>query len=1116
MKRLLIYILLFFYIQLTYSQNIVNEDISADINPGSSWLKVKATVKVIGKDKVTFSLNSSLKIISTSPNVKLKILKNGKANDLGMDRDVSASAIKTTVYRIKLKGEDSVFTVIYQGKIDSLLHKNNNNYQRGFSESAGIINSKGVYLAGATYWVPSFDSALITFTLKAAMPQGWKSVSQGKRAETRDISGKHTDTWVCIHPQEEVFLIAAPFTEYSYVMNNGIMAMAFLRTPDQGLANKYLEVTEQYMEMYQNLIGSYPYSKFALVENFWETGYGMPSFTLLGEKIIRFPFILHSSYPHELLHNWWGNSVYVDFNQGNWCEGITAYMADHLIKEQRGQGEDYRRSVLKKFTDFVTPENDFPLNEFISRYDAPSEAIGYGKALMMWHMLRRKLGDEQFKKGWRQFYNTFKFKIASFADIRQIFEITTDEQLDVFFNQWVKRKGAPKVEITSVKKDSYNNAYRLFLTLRQNQPDSVFVLDIPVLLATAKGQDAFVVHMDRREQTFQLFPEEKPLKLAVDPQFDVFRKVDPNEVPPALSKIWAAKNNILILPSKADKNDKEVYLTFAEQWQKYDNDNFQVVYDDRLEKLPDDKTPWIIGIENRFADTINNIMKEYHSHITTDSIKIQGKILPVKDNSFVVTVFDPKNAERSFVFIQPGNIDAVQGLVRKLPHYGKYSYLVFKGSEPVNILKGTWPVIHSPMVAVFDSSAAALVLKTERKALAYVKPVFSAKRMMEHIRTLASGELKGRGLGTPQLDSAAGYIAAKFEKFGLQPAGEDYFQIFQKNFPQKPGKKDLTLKNIIAVIPGTDSLLKDYPVVVSAHYDHLGRGWPDVHAGDEGKIHYGADDNASGVAIMLELAKNMANLKPKRSIVFVAFTGEEAGLVGSRYFVQHYNNLFKGKPFADINLDTDGSLFDKKLMVLNGNTAREWKFIFMGTDYTTGIKSEVLTTDLDASDQVAFIEKEIPAVQLFTGATVNYHRPTDTWEKIDSTGLIKVAVVAKEVVEYLADRKEPMPFTGKKGGHGGEKEITGKIKNKRASTGSVPDFGYGGQGVKIGSVIERSAGDKAGLKAGDVILAVNGEKITDLRNYTSVLRKYKPGEKAVFTILRKGEKKEITLVFGER
>src|SRR5258707_15114299 len=124
--------------------------------------------------------------------------------------------------------------------------------------------------------------------------------------------------------------MAAPFSEYSRDAGS-VQAFAFLRKPDQALADRYLDATAQYLDMYNGLLGPYPYSKFALVENFWETGYGMPSFTLLGEQVIRFPFILHSSYPHELLHNWWGNGVFVDLARGEWCEDLTAHHTDHPI-----------------------------------------------------------------------------------------------------------------------------------------------------------------------------------------------------------------------------------------------------------------------------------------------------------------------------------------------------------------------------------------------------------------------------------------------------------------------------------------------------------------------------------------------------------------------------------------------------------------------------------------------------------------------------------------------------------------------------------------------------------------------------------------------------------------
>jgi C-terminal processing protease CtpA/Prc len=224
---------------------------------------------------------------------------------------------------------------------------------------------------------------------------------------------------------------------------------------------------------------------------------------------------------------------------------------------------------------------------------------------------------------------------------------------------------------------------------------------------------------------------------------------------------------------------------------------------------------------------------------------------------------------------------------------------------------------------------------------------------------------------------------------------------------------------------------------------------------------------------------------------------------------------FSGTIMANVNLDTDGSLFDKKLLVLNGNTAKEWKFVFMGTDYTTGIKSEVVQQELDASDQAAFIEKGIPAIQLFTGATENYHRPSDTWDKIDGKGLVKVAAVTKEVVEYLADRDIPFEFTGKAPAAGPQAAVK-PATGRRASTGSVPDFAFTGEGVKVASVTQGSAGEKAGLLAGDIITSINGDPVKKLADYSDALKKFQPGDTVKLGILREGKAKVITMTLGER
>jgi len=1092
-------------------QNNIDHHLKVQINPNNSSLIVRDSMVFSGEIEPEFKLNSNLIPHVKGNKVKLhKVKDNDKAQDVGMDRDNGEQSIKLSTWKLDTKA--NYLIVEYQGSVASEIEQSKANYQRGFSETSGIISNIGVYLAGSTYWVPVFDNSLMTFELQTTLPKGWKNVTVGKRIYEKETADIHIDTWLCDKPQEEVFLIAAKFTEYSHKMNNGIDAMAFLRTPDESLANKYLEVTEQYMEMYQNMLGDYPYTKFALVENFWETGYGMPSFTLLGEKIIRFPFILHSSYPHELLHNWWGNSVYVNFDKGNWCEGTTAFMADHLIKEQRGAGEEYRRSTLQKFSNLVTPENDFPLNKFISRHDGPSEAIGYGKALMMWQMLRRKLGDDMFVKGMRLFYKDNKYRLASYEDIQKAMESVSGVDLSGFFNQWTNRLGAPELEISNMNIDMYSGKYRINITLKQVQNSNAFVIDVPINVVTEKGLETFVFNMNSKEQSYQIPVKAKPLKLAVDPQYDVFRILNPNEVPPTLNKIWGSKENLVILPSKASKDNLQLYNDFVKQWKDADVDNFKVVNDKDIKEIPTDVTVWILGYDNKFTSLVKTKLEDYNSRLSSDSTIFDNNNMLRKGNDAILTLFNPKDVNQQIIYIDIDNANSIAGLVRKLPHYGKYSYLAFNGDEPTNIAKGQWGVLNSPLVKIIDKRGAKANLIEERKALAELKPVFSANRMMSTIKFLASEELKGRGLGTPELDKAAEYIANQFKDAGLKPMKDSYYQEFTHDFVDKG---EMKVVNVIGVIPGTDPTLKNNPVVVSAHYDHLGTGWPDVHHGDKGKIHYGADDNASGVSILIELAKTMSkSLKPKRTIVFLACSGEEAGLIGSRYFVKHAKEYFLGDIFADVNLDTDGSLFDKKILVLNANTAKEWKFIFMGTDYTTGVKSQVVEKQLDASDQMAFIENGIPAVQLFTGATINYHKPSDTYEKIDEKGLVKVAIVSKEVVEYLADRENAMPFTG-----GPQKTNTNAAEMKtsrRVSTGSVPDFAYEGEGVKIGNVIPGSAAAKAGLIAGDVIVKLDNDKTPNLRVYSDLLKKYKPNDVIKLTILRNGKQKVIKVTLADR
>ncbi len=188
----------------------------------------------------------------------------------------------------------------------------------------------------------------------------------------------------------------------------------------------------------------------------------------------------------------------------------------------------------------------------------------------------------------------------------------------------------------------------------------------------------------------------------------------------------------------------------------------------------------------------------------------------------------------------------------------------------------------------------------------------------------------------------------------------------------------------------------------------------------------------------------------------------------------------------------------------------------MGTDYTTGIKSEVIEQELDASDQVAFIEKGIPGIQLFTGATENYHKPSDTYDKIDGKGLVKVATVTKEVILYLADREDPMTYTGSAKTSNNNTNNNNKKADRKVSTGSIPDFTYQGEGVKISALVEGSCGEKAGLKAGDIIVGINDKEIKTLKEYSECLKQFKVEDTITIKLLRGDENINIDLTLEER
>lgn len=1003
-------------------------------------------------------------------------------------------------YRLKLPANVREFSIQYAGRLHHSLESAQKEQARGFRNTAGLIDRQGSFLSASSVWYPQFEHyPYLTFDLEVMLPSSWKSVSQGRRL-SRVETPKSVDRWNIDKPQEEIYLIAGEFTEYTLPIKKADgeqLAQVFLRSADPKLANKYLKATASYLEMYEKLLGPYAYQKFALVENFWETGFGMPSFTLLGSKVIRLAFILNSSYPHEILHNWWGNGVYVDYATGNWSEGLTAYLADHLIKQQQGQAVAYRQQALQKYRDYAARNRDFPIAEFRGRHSSASEAVGYGKTLMMFHMLRNKVGDEVFTKSLRRLYQDYQFKVASFADLEHIFSTEFGSSLRDFFSQWVNHSGAPELALDGAKVSASNNGYLVEFNLQQQQPGKAYQLDIP-LAVTLEGQVTAheqVLTMTRKQQSFRIEVDAQPVRLDIDPEFDLFRKLDMQETPAAFTQLFGASALTVILPRQAEDKLKAAWQGFAQAMSHMGPETVHTVWDDDIESLPDHQAVAVLGWSNRFSKDMQQQLAQQGVQFKTDEIQNGLSNTPIKNHAFAwATRQFPNGTESDAVpraWITADRPDALPGLGRKLPHYHKYSYLAFEGQEPQNRLKGRWPVSQSPMTVLFKPNTTRARLEKQQ---ALIEPSsssrFSQQRMRQTINLLTDQSLQGRGFGREGLDKAADAIAKAMSRAGLKPAGDNgsYFQVFTA----AGGKDNETarLKNIIGVIPGSHPQLAEQNLVIGAHYDHLGLGWPDVRGDNQGQIHYGADDNASGVAVLLELARVLnQGFKPDRTLVFVAFTAEEAGKLGSKNYIKNMQEYPINKTIGMMNLDTVGRLFNKPLMVLGAESASEWAHIFRGIGFVTGVPSVMVKEALDASDQVSFHQAGVPAVQLFSGPHTDYHRPGDTPDKIDGDGLVKIAEVSQQVIEYLSSRPEPM--TNQLSNRSEQNQAR---RSRKVSLGSIPDFTFQGEGYRLDGVVPGSPAEQAGLKKQDIILRINEQPIKGLRDVSRVLKLLQPGQ----------------------
>jgi len=307
-------------------------------------------------------------------------------------------------------------------------------------------------------------------------------------------------------------------------------------------------------------------------------------------------------------------------------------------------------------------------------------------------------------------------------------------------------------------------------------------------------------------------------------------------------------------------------------------------------------------------------------------------------------------------------------------------------------------------------------------------------------------------------------------------------------------------ENVIGVLPGADPALADQNIVIGAHYDHLGFGhFGAVNPSTAGQIHHGADDNASGTAVLLDLARRLSQLpaKPARTIIFVAFSAEELGLFGSRHYVEQLASIAATKTM--VNLDMVGRLRDNRLTVFSARSGANLSDLIAASAANLGLEIRQ-SDDVGRSDHMSFYNKKVPALHFSTGMHEDYHRPSDTWEKLNIDGMARISDLALLVAMNLADAKQPVNFVSLPSRPPSER---GEGRSSiRVYLGTMPDYGADSQGVRLAGVADDSPAARAGLRAGDVIIKLAGAKIQNIDDLTGALSSRKPGDEVEIVILR--------------
>jgi aminopeptidase N len=530
-----------------------------------------------------------------------------------------------------------------------------------------VADQRGSFLPAGANWHPVLPSGYSRYQVAIDLPVAQRGVVPGDLIDESIGRDRYRATFRFAHRSHGADLMVGPYSVATQAMRTAtgkaVTVRTYLHPEIADLAEGYLTASQRFINDYDASIGQYPYSIFSVVSSPTPTGFGMPALTYLGVQVLRLPFIRETSLGHEVLHNWWGNGVFVDYTQGNWSEGLTALMADYAFRERAGAVEA-RTMRLEWLRDLaaVPAAEDQPIAAFTARHHGSSQIIGYHKVAMIFLMLQDELGRDVFDRAIRQFWSKQQFRQASWDDLRREFEAVSQRNLQAFFAQFLTRSRLPIIELRNLARSANEN--RIALTFAQSSPP--YRMRVPIVVTTAVGAETHHVMLDAAQQTITVQTKDRPRSVALDPDFRVLRRLAEAETPPILRQVMLSADATLVVPSE-DEAFRVAATTLATRF---------LDHPPRLGTGPPDKGPALIMVKE--ADAASWLRRHgYGMHEREWPAGGTARVWATQGAGDAIAVI-----------IVARDTEALAALARPLPHYGRQSWLVVDGPKVIH--RGVW------------------------------------------------------------------------------------------------------------------------------------------------------------------------------------------------------------------------------------------------------------------------------------------------------------------------------------------------------------------------------------------------------------------------------------------